>query len=273
MRVLEDRLHASPQRPQLPLAEPGDVPSLELDRSRRRHDEPQHRPAERGLPAPALPDEPQRLPGEHLDGDAVDGPHHGFASSRCPAGSESAHTDRGTRTSSVTGGTPRAAVRRGEATPVGLPGLIRVGRVGAGIQVTGGGVVVADLSPGGDDLVADGHGQRAAGREGAAGKGAGEVGRRAGDRGRGLCLQGDDRTEQRLRVGVTGSGEHRRHRPFLDDAAGVHDGHPVAGLGHDPEVVGDEDHGEAEAAPQLARSGRGSAPPRGRRGWSSARRR
>ena len=36
--------------------------------------------------------------------------------------------------------------------------------------------------------------------------------------------------------------------PRLHDPAGVHDGHAVAQLGHDAEVVRDEDHGEARLA-------------------------
>jgi hypothetical protein len=39
---------------------------------------------------------------------------------------------------------------------------------------------------------------------------------------------------------------------FLDDAAGVHDGHPLAGFGDDAEVVGDEDDGGAHVRAQGA---------------------
>ena len=56
-----------------------------------------------------------------------------------------------------------------------------------------------------------------------------------------VVSQGDDRAQQALGVGVRGLGEDLARGALLDDAAGVHHRHPVARLGHDPEVVRDED--------------------------------
>ncbi len=46
--------------------------------------------------------------------------------------------------------------------------------------------------------------------------------------------------------------EERDDVGLLDDLAGVHDGHPVAHLGHDTEVVRDEDDGRAGLVAQVA---------------------
>ena len=50
-----------------------------------------------------------------------------------------------------------------------------------------------------------------------------------------------DRADQALRVRVQRLAEQRRHVGLLDDLAGVHHRDPVAHLGDDAEVVGDED--------------------------------
>ena len=71
-----------------------------------------------------------------------------------------------------------------------------------------------------------------------------------------------DRAEQADRVGVLRRGEQACRGRLLDDLAGVHDRHVVAGLGHHAQVVGDEDDGGAGLLAQLGAAGRGSAP-----GW------
>ena len=60
-----------------------------------------------------------------------------------------------------------------------------------------------------------------------------------------------DGAEQAHRVGVLRRGEQPGRRRLLDDLAGIHDGHVVAGLGHHAEVVGDEDDGRAGLGAQL----------------------
>ena len=45
-------------------------------------------------------------------------------------------------------------------------------------------------------------------------------------------------------------GEHRRHRPALDDAPGIHHRHAVAGRGDDTEIVRHQHHRHAEPVSQ-----------------------
>ena len=93
-------------------------------------------------------------------------------------------------------------------------------------------------------------GERAAWREAAAGWHVGEVGRLALDRRQRLAPASErgQAVQQADRVGMARQVEHVAHGPRLDDAAGVHDGHAIAELGHDAEVVGDEHHGQARLA-------------------------
>ena len=57
--------------------------------------------------------------------------------------------------------------------------------------------------------------------------------------------QAGHRPQQRGRVRVPGRGEEAADVVGLDDAPAVHDDHALRHLGHDPHVVGDEDHGHA----------------------------
>jgi hypothetical protein len=72
-RVLEDHLHAAPQRPQLPVAELGDVSPVEDDAAVSRLVEPQDRPADGRLAAAGLADETERLPATDRQRHVVDG--------------------------------------------------------------------------------------------------------------------------------------------------------------------------------------------------------
>ena len=72
VRVLEDDLHPAPVRLQLRALERRDVPAVEVDRARRRLDEPQQQPPDRRLAAARFADEPQRLAARDLEADAVD---------------------------------------------------------------------------------------------------------------------------------------------------------------------------------------------------------
>src|SRR5215813_6864634 len=56
------------------------------------------------------------------------------------------------------------------------------------------------------------------------------------------------RADQRARVGMLGGVEELAHGRLLHDLARVHDGHPVAHLRDDAEVVRDEDQGDAGLA-------------------------
>ena len=82
-----------------------------------------------------------------------------------------------------------------------------------------------------------------------------------------------DRPDQAPRVRVQRLAEQRRDVGLLDDLAGVHHRDPVAHLGDDAEVVGDQDDGRARSRRAGCASGRGSAPGSSRRARSSARRR
>ena len=59
------------------------------------------------------------------------------------------------------------------------------------------------------------------------------------------------RGQQRLGVGVQPTGGQDRTFGHFHEPAHVHHGHPVADLGDDPQVVGDEEVGEAVALLQL----------------------
>ena len=58
-------------------------------------------------------------------------------------------------------------------------------------------------------------------------------------------VQGRQRSEQAHRVGHAGPVEHVVDRPRLHRLPGVHHHDPVGHPRHDPQVVGDEDHGGA----------------------------
>ena len=57
-----------------------------------------------------------------------------------------------------------------------------------------------------------------------------------------------DRPHQALGVGVVRVLHHVAHGADLDDAAGVHHGHAVGGLGDHAHVVGDQHHRRAALA-------------------------
>src|SRR5262245_58789043 len=57
--------------------------------------------------------------------------------------------------------------------------------------------------------------------------------------------------EERARIGVKWIGIGAPRVADFDDAAKVHDGNAVRDVPHDAEIMTDEQHGEAEFAPQL----------------------
>jgi hypothetical protein len=104
-------------------------------------------------------------------------------------------------------------------------------------------------------LGADIHRMRAAGVEPAGGGRVDEVRRRPGYVVQLGGAQGDDRAKQLLRVGVGRVGEELARIAGLDDLARVHHRDPVAGLGDDAEVVGDQQQRGVEVAPQVGEDG------------------
>ena len=73
VRVLEDDLHLAANVAQLPPRQVRDVTTVELDLARRRISQPDQRAREGRLATPGLADEPERLPGVDRQIDAVDG--------------------------------------------------------------------------------------------------------------------------------------------------------------------------------------------------------
>ena len=73
-------------------------------------------------------------------------------------------------------------------------------------------------------------------------------GHRSGDlvQSPGAGLDGQDRAQQAARVLVGGVREQFLRGGLLDDLTGVHDRNVVGHLGDERQVVGHEDHGEAE---------------------------
>src|SRR5439155_23045983 len=70
-RILEHDLHAPPQRLEVALAEAGDVLAVEDDAARGRPVQPEQRPADSGLAAARLADEPERLAAANLEAEVV----------------------------------------------------------------------------------------------------------------------------------------------------------------------------------------------------------
>ena len=75
----------------------------------------------------------------------------------------------------------------------------------------------------------------------------------AGRHGRGLArTEPGHRGQQLGRVLVPRRGQHLANRALLDDAAALHDGHPVAQFGHHSQVVADQQHRHALPLAQAA---------------------
>ena len=92
----------------------------------------------------------------------------------------------------------------------------------------------------------------AAGVKPAAGRRRGEIGWGSRDGGKRLAtaLPGGQGGEQGRGVGVLGMREQRRCFCKLGDAPGIHHRDPVAGLGDDAEIMGDEQHAHREFLPE-----------------------
>ena len=105
---------------------------------------------------------------------------------------------------------------------------------------------------------ADVHRERAARGEAAAGRRVAQVRRRTRDDVERPPVGVDVRERARAASACTGGAapEDLVDRALLGDPPGVHDQHPVARLGDDRQVVGDEDQRQAELAAQVARGAR-----------------
>ena len=98
-------------------------------------------------------------------------------------------------------------------------------------------------------------GQRAARAEAAARRQGVGIGHHALDGDQPLvavAAQPRDRAQEAQRIGMLRVGEQQADRRLLDDAAGIHDHHPMRDLGHHAEIVGDQHDGRARALAQVA---------------------
>ena len=64
-------------------------------------------------------------------------------------------------------------------------------------------------------------------------------------------LQPRNRRQQRLRVRMRRRREERLGRRHFDEPAAIHHGHAIADLAHQPQIVRDEEIGQAEALLQI----------------------
>ena len=96
-------------------------------------------------------------------------------------------------------------------------------------------------------------GYRTSRREATARRHRGQIGRLAVDRRQRLAAaaQRGQTAQQPDRVRVTRLIEDVARLAHLDDAPGIHDGDPVAELGHDPQIVRDEDQRQVGLALDL----------------------
>ena len=62
----------------------------------------------------------------------------------------------------------------------------------------------------------------------------------------GVLVQRGDRVEQPLGIGVGGVVKDVLQGAILHNFSRIHNGYLVAGLGHDAQIVGNEDHGGVE---------------------------
>ncbi|KUG29211.1 hypothetical protein ASZ90_000913 [hydrocarbon metagenome] len=104
--------------------------------------------------------------------------------------------------------------------------------------------------------MAAGEGPGAAGVEAAAPGQPRQAGHRARNgRQAGFVARAGQGADQPGRVRMQGAGEKRRHVAVFGHLSGIHDGRVVAGLGHHPQVVGDEQDGRALGGGQVQHEG------------------
>ena len=240
VRVLEDHLHVATDAAQLVLLEVRDVAPLELDRAAGGLVEAGHETRRRRLAAAGLADEAEGLALVDREADAVDGlDRRADHPQALDLAEREVSLEVGDleqrlvahRTPSSCCSVATGSVRWQRISRLARPG---VGRH-SGSTVTAGVAL---------DLVLE----LAAGVEGAARGQVEQAGRRALDRLELLEVLGvrGQRLEQTVGVRVRRLGQHLLGAALLDAATGVHHEDVVGRLGHDREVVGDEDDRRAE---------------------------
>ena len=228
----------------LPL-ERRDVGAVEHDAARGRLDQPQQRAADRRLATARLADEAERLAATDREADVVD---------RLHVADLAVHDAADDREVLAAGARPRrgvvalaAAVMR-VASPA-LSGRSRTAAVGVVVDPAAHGVVVADRAQlGMAARSASSTSYSIAGVQRGAKRHASGRSIRFGTL-PGMSLSSSrsspsarHRADQAPRVRMLRVVEEVGDVALLDDLAGVHHRHPVAHLGHDAEVVGDQDH-------------------------------
>ena len=250
--VLEDHLHLAPQRPQLALAQLGELGAAEAHRPRGRGEQLEHRARQGRLAATRLADEADRLALLDAERDAVDGAHRAdLAVDEDPGLDREVLDEVGDLEQRLAVGRAGGAASRSRRRVLQpdvarlqyAQGLLLLTGEPAAVQVAGRAAALLELRL----LVAAAERVRAARAEVTA------LGRR--DQRRRLALdlgeavgarpvEAHDRAEQAPGVGVLGVVEDLLEGSGLDHPAGVHHHHPVGDVGDDAEVVGDQDHRE-----------------------------
>ena len=195
------------------------------------------------LPQPDSPTSASVSPAAHVEGDAIDGPHDrrrrapssDRRATKCLVTLSSAKERRAHATSASSG-----AFQQREACPA--PRSAR------------GGARLRQRSSANGQRVAKRQPVKAPARLGTLPEMVASRSRRADEQRNGA--------EQADRVWMLRRREQPGSRRLLDDLAGIHDRHVVAGLGHHAQIMGDEDDGRAGLLAQLGAADRGSAP-----GW------
>ena len=230
----------TPSRPagaaaQAPAVQRGtSMPSKAIVPAGRLH-EPQQRVAERRLPAPGLPDQPERLAAVDVEVHAVHRPQHAPSAVSTPHGKCTSRLARGDQ--EVTHGVHHVAARCGRRTrsprPTSVSGGCSVSQRG---RPAPGSAARRRSRPAGP--------WAAGGRPGTVAR----SGTSPSDQRRGQVGQ---RAEQPAGVGVRRSLQDVVHRAVLHAPAAVHDQHAVGDAGDDAEVVGDPDDAGAAVGLQL----------------------
>jgi hypothetical protein len=91
VRVLEHHRQVPPERPELPLGEPGQVLALPHDAARRRVGQAQQRPTQRRLARAGLADQAEHLAPADVERDVVDRSHHARRPAQQPATGREVH--------------------------------------------------------------------------------------------------------------------------------------------------------------------------------------
>ena len=226
VRVLEDDLQAPPIGPHRPRRQGHEIDAFEPDRAGARLDQLQHRTADRALARSRFADQPEHLARRDVEADVVDRADRTVAPAEVLL--QALHAQHRLAHSSL-----QRRQRERRPAAMSASGGIAVEHSGKARAQRG-----AKAQPG-------------SGSSGLATWPAIAFRRRFGPARRAVEGTARQAGEQASRVRMARRPEQRSHVGLLDHPAGVHDDDPVGDLGDDAEVVGDEQDGHADVAPQL----------------------